>query len=89
MAVDTTALGDQIAALEATLGSSAAMAAAFDGELGRMRDGLMATGREVTSLSTGIGTGLRRAFDGLVFDGATLSQTLQTVAKSMADTVYA
>lgn len=89
MAVDTTALGDQIAALEVTLGSSAAMAAAFDGELSRMRDGLMATGREVTSLSTGIGTGLRRAFDGLVFDGATLSDTLRSVAKSMADTVYA
>jgi lambda family phage tail tape measure protein len=31
---------------------------------------------------------LRRAFDGLVFDGAKLSDALKTVAKSLADTVY-
>ena len=81
-------LQDQIAALEATLASSAGMVAAFDGELSRMRDSLVFTGREVNTLSSGIGGGLRRAFDGLVFDGVKLSDALRGVARTMADTVY-
>jgi phage-related minor tail protein len=81
-------LQDQIAALEATLTGSAGMVAAFDGELARMRETLMFTGREVNTLSTGIGGGLRRAFDGLVFDGMKLSDALRGVARTMADTVY-
>jgi phage-related minor tail protein len=81
-------LQDQIAALEATLAGSAGMVAAFDGELSRMRDSLVFTGREVNTLSSGIGGGLRRAFDGLVFDGVNLSDALRGVARTMADTVY-
>lgn len=81
-------LQDQIAALEATLAGSAGMVAAFDGELSRMRDSLVFTGREVNTLSSGIGGGLRRAFDGLVFDGVKLSDALRGVARTMADTVY-
>jgi phage-related minor tail protein len=65
-------LQDQIAALEATLAGSAGMVAAFDGELARMRDSLVFTGREVNTLSTGIGGGLR----------------LRGVARTMADTIY-
>ena len=81
-------LQDQIAALEATLAGSAGMVAAFDGELARMRESLVFTGREVNTLSSGIGGGLRRAFDGLVFDGVKLSDALRGVARTMADTVY-
>lgn len=78
----------QIAALEASMGGAAAVAAAFDGELGRMRDSMVFTGREVGSLTHGIGRGLRSAFDGLVFDGAKLSDAMRQVAQSMANTVY-
>jgi phage-related minor tail protein len=81
-------LQDQIAALEATFAGSAGMVAAFDGELARMRDSLVFTGREVNTLSSGIGGGLRRAFDGLVFDGVKLSDALRGVARTMADTIY-
>ena len=84
--IDT--LQDQIAALEATLAGSAGMVAAFDGELSRMRESLVFTGREVNSLSSGLGGGLRRAFDGVVFDGMKLSDALKGVARTMADTVY-
>ncbi len=81
-------LTEALAALEERLGSSAAMVAAFDGELARMRETALYTGREVNSLATGLGGGLRRAFDGLVFDGAKLSDALKGVAKTLADTVY-
>jgi phage-related minor tail protein len=85
---DIEALEDQVAALEATLGGAASMVGAFEGELARMRDSLVFTGREVNTLSNGIGGGLRRAFDGLVFDGIKLSDALRGVAKTMMDTVY-
>jgi phage-related minor tail protein len=49
---------------------------------------MLFTGREVNSLSTGIGGGLRRAFDGLVFDGARLSDALRSVGTTIADTFY-
>lgn len=89
MTMDGMALGDQIAALEQSFGASSAMAVAFDGELARMREGMVATGREVASLTSGLGGDLRRAFDGLVFGGASLSDALQGLAKSMSNTVYA
>lgn len=81
-------LQDQIVALEATLGGAANMAAAFDGELARMRDSLVFTGREVNALSAGFSGGLRRAFDAVVFDGLKLSDAMKTLAGSLADTVY-
>ena len=81
-------LQDQIAALEASLGGTASMVAAFDGELVKMKDSLVFTGREVGALSSGISGGLRRAFDGLVFDGMKLSDALKGVATTMIDTVY-
>ena len=79
---------DQIAALEATLASSATMVAAFDGELSRMQESLVFTGREVNTLSNGLGGGLRRAFDGLVFDGMKLSDALKGIGRTLSDTVY-
>jgi phage-related minor tail protein len=81
-------LQDQIIALEATLSGSTAMVGAFEGELSRMRESMVFTGREVSVLSSNIGGGLRRAFDGLVFDGGKLSDALKTVAKTMIDSVY-
>ncbi|MBN2630081.1 MAG: phage tail tape measure protein [Rhodobacteraceae bacterium] len=81
-------LADQVAALEATLGASSAMVGAFEGELARMQETMLFTGREVNSLTNGIGGGLRRAFDGLIFDGMKLSDALRMVAQSMISGVY-
>lgn len=81
-------LQDQITALESTLTGSTSLVGAFEGELFRMRESMVFTGREVNVLSSGIGGGLRRAFDGLAFDGAKLSESLKAVAKTMVDTVY-
>ena len=81
-------LDAQIAQLEATLGGTGGIVAAFDGELTRMRESLVYTGREVNSLSSGLGSGLRKAFEGLVFDGAKLSDTMKGVGQSMASTFF-
>ena len=79
---------EQIAALEATLASATGVAAVFEGELARMREAMTFTGREVGLLSSGIAGGLRRAFDGLVFDGRSLEDALKGLGRTIADTVY-
>jgi len=82
------ALDDQIAALETTLGGAGQMTAAFDAELRRMQATVAETGKDVAVLSRGISRGLRRAFDGLIFDGASLSDALREVGRSMVDAAY-
>ncbi|WP_137111898.1 phage tail tape measure protein [Rhodobacter sp. SY28-1] len=85
---DIGTMQEQLQALEAQLGSSVSMVAAFDGELSRMRETMLFTGREVNTLSTGISGGLRKAFDGLIFDGMKLNDALKTVASTIVDSVY-
>ena len=85
---DIVDLTEQIAALETSLDGTSSMVSAFDGELSKMRDSLVFTTQEVGALTTGFSGGLRRAFDGVVFDGLKLSDALKNVAKSMADTVF-
>lgn len=71
-----------------TLASTADMAAGFDAELQRVRAALAETGKDVATLERGLSKGLRRAFDGVVFDGMKLSDALETVARSMIQTTY-
>lgn len=85
---DIPEMESQIVSLEATLASASNMVAAFEGELAKMEQSLVFTTREVNALTSGFSTGLRRAFDGVVFDGKRLSDALGDVAKSMIDTVY-
>lgn len=75
-------------AMADSLGQASVMVSAFDGELRRMRTSLAATGQDVQVLERGLSRGLRRAFDGLVFDGMKLSDALQTVAQSMINATY-
>ena len=72
-----------------SLDESGRVTAAFEQELSKLRESMLYTNREVGSLSAGIGSGLRRAFEGLVFDGVKLSDALKGVAQSMADTAFA
>ncbi len=82
-------LRDASEGLEDSLSGAANMAAGFDAELRRVREALAATGKDAQSLERGLSKGLRRAFDGVVFDGMKLSDALETVARSMIQTSYA
>ena len=79
---------EALAALEARMEGAVPVAAAFEAELSRLSQTMLFTGREVTSLSGALGGGLRRAFDGVMFDGMRLSDALKGVAASMAASVY-
>jgi hypothetical protein len=81
-------LNDTAEDLGDSLGAAANMAAGFDSELQRVRAALAETGKDVATLERGLSKGLRRAFDGVVFDGMKLSDALETVARSMIQTTY-
>lgn len=80
---------DDLAELEARLDGAVPVTAAFEQELTRLSQTMLFTGREVGSLSSALGSGLRRAFDGVVFDGMRLSDALGQVAESLSRSVYA
>ncbi|KPQ06774.1 MAG: DNA photolyase [Rhodobacteraceae bacterium HLUCCA12] len=81
-------LNTQLAQLESRLGLTTDMITAFDSELGAMGRSLVFTGREVDALSRSMGSGLRRAFDGVVFDGMRLSDAMRQVGRSISDAIY-
>ncbi len=74
--------------LNGTLAQTSTLVSGFDSELRRMRTSLAATGKDVAMLEKGLSKGLRKAFDGVVFDGLKLSDALSTVAQSMINTTY-
>jgi len=74
--------------LRQTLDATSVMVTSFDSELRRMRESLSATNKDVATLEKGMSRGLRKAFDGLVFDGLSLSDALDTVANSMINATY-
>ncbi|MEM9900652.1 MAG: phage tail tape measure protein [Pseudomonadota bacterium] len=82
------ALEDQLERLEEGLGGAGTMVAQFDAELARMRVSMSQAQGSVTSLSSSISGGLRRAFDGLVFDGLKASEALQIVGQSIVNATY-
>ena len=84
---DLAALEADLGDLESVIGSARAMSAAFAGELRAMQASLSAAGREAEGLSRSVGWGLRRAFDGLVFDGQRLSDALRGLGRTMVDSV--
>ncbi|MDG4649807.1 phage tail tape measure protein [Roseibacterium sp. SDUM158017] len=74
--------------LETTLAGAASMTSAFQSELRSLQGAMLHTNREAGAMGRSVGAGLRRAFDGVVFDGMRLSDALRGVAASMADAAY-
>jgi len=81
-------LGTDAQSLNQTLGQTSVLVSGFDSELRRMSTALSATGRDVATLEKGLSRGLRKAFDGVAFDGLKLSDALSTVARSLSNSAY-
>ncbi|MFT5866811.1 MAG: phage-related minor tail protein [Ascidiaceihabitans sp.] len=74
--------------LSDSVGSAVSMVGVFSGELTRMHSTLAATGQDVATLERGLSSGLRKAFDGVVFGSSSMSDALRTVATSLINTTY-
>lgn len=79
---------DQVNALEESLAGTQVVASAFAGELEQMRATIFDTSKQVSSLSNGIGRGLRSAFDGVIFDGMKLQDAFHKIGESMVNAAY-
>ena len=74
--------------LASSAGQAATMVSEFDARLKSIRESAAATNKDVATLEKGLSGGLRKAFDGLVFDGASLTDAFETLAQSMIRTTY-
>lgn len=81
---DYTGLEAQFSGLEETLGGLESVTGAFRRELGGMQGSLKDAGREASGMSRTVSSSLRQAFDGVVFDGKRLSDTLAGLGRSIS-----
>lgn len=82
------AFDSDISALERSLGDVSAVTAAFEAQLRGTQTALSDTTRDLGTLERGFSGGLRRALDGLVLDGKSLSDVFAGLGRSMSGTVY-
>lgn len=81
-------LNAQLAQLDAALTATADRVAGLDSGLSDMGRSLIDTHRDMEGLSRSLGGGLRRAFDGVVFDGMRLSDAMRGLGRSISDAIY-
>jgi phage-related minor tail protein len=77
----------QLAGLEGSLGGLQGVTGAFRRELDGVGGSLRDAGRDATGMSRSLSTSIGRAFEGLVFDGKKLSETLAGVGRSLSSSV--
>lgn len=85
---DLEALDDELSNLGTSLQSATTMAAAFTGELSKVQRSFMQTSQTSGVLAKGMDRGLRRAFDGVVFDGMRVSDAMRGVGESLIKAAY-
>lgn len=79
---------DQVAALEGSLQGATALTAHFSAEIERVGATFDKLNTDVSGLSSGMTRGLRKSLDGLVYGSMNAEQALQSLGRSMLDTVY-
>jgi phage-related minor tail protein len=80
-------LEGQLASLETTIGGLEGVTGAFRSELEGVQGSMKAAGREASGMSSTVSSSLRRAFDGVVFDGKRLSEALSGIGRSLSSSV--
>lgn len=82
------AMEREVAALAESLRSSQREMGSFRRDLSGLGGEMAQARREMSRFARAAGSGLRRAFEGLVFDGMKLADALQVLGKAMADSVF-
>lgn len=84
---DTGGLEAQLAGLEGTLAGLEGVTGAFQRELENMGGSMKVAGREASGMSSSFSSSVRRAFEGVLFDGKKLSDALAGIGRSLSGTV--
>jgi len=77
----------QLAGLQGTVSGLEAVTGAFRAELEGVQGSMKAAGREASGMSSTVTASLRRAFEGVIFDGRRLSDALAGVGRSISSSV--
>lgn len=88
MTDDLSEFAGQVAALETALSGTIDVAAAFEGELATMRSTFADTGKEIRSVSSSLSSSLKSSFEGVVFDGDKLSDTMSGLGEAISRAAY-
>lgn len=78
----------ELTALEASMDGARVMTTAFVSEIDRVQGSLASVNVDVRTLDRGLSSGLKRAFDGVIFKGLDLSDALSVLGESLSKTVY-
>lgn len=81
-------LSEEFSALNGEMEEATQMVASFRKEMGQFQTAVARSGYDVNSLERGLSKGLRRAFDGLAFQGSNLSDVMRDLADGIAATAY-
>ena len=81
-------LSEEFSALNGEMVEATQMVSSFRKEMGQFQTAVARSGYDVNSLERGLSKGLRRAFDGLAFQGSNLSDVMRDLADGIAATAY-
>lgn len=81
-------LDGEVRALEGALTGAAGMAAQFNSELQKVQGSFAVSGTSASKMERTLSSGVTKAINGVVLDGAKLSDALGIVAKSMVNAAW-
>ncbi len=84
---DLESLEGQFSGLEGSIAGLQGVTVAFRREIEGVQGSMKEAGREASGMSRSVSSSLRRAFDGVIFDGKRLSEALSGVGRSIAGSV--
>lgn len=84
---DLESLDVMLSELEGSIAGASTVSAAFKSEMEDVQVTMRSATKDATGLSRSLGTSLKQAFNGLIFDGAKLSDVLKKMGSSIASSV--
>lgn len=84
---DLTRIEGQFLGLQSALSGLEGVTGAFQRELDGVQGSMKAAGREATGMSSSVTVSIRKAFEGVIFDGKRLSDALASVGRSLSSSV--
>jgi len=86
--IDFDGISDEFDDLEESVEAARAVTSTFITEIDRVKVSLASVNTDLATFEDGLGKGLRKAFDGVVFKGMELSDAMRALGQTLAKTAY-